>query len=383
MAQTIYLSFFAGLLLYFSCNVYGNEIMFSNTWAVKIRGGNFTLLEKLALIHGFVNETQVVSDYYTFDQRMVPFRSSSPRNDVLDKLLAEPEVLWAEQQVLQPYRLYSSITFNDPRWKDQWYMRRTDLPTYNVQQVWNMGFTGKGIVVAVVDEGLEKNHRELQQNFDPKASFDFIENDNDPSSSDPIDSVSHGNNCAGVIAAVANNSYCGVGIAYSANISGIRILDNKLTDALKAKGLGFRQDYVDIYSNSWGPEDNGYGVAEIGVMTEKVIRKGAIEGRRGRGSMYVFGAGNGGYSKDSCSFNGLINSIYTIGITGVNKDGSVPRYGERCPGIMAVTYSKEIFTRADKVITASHYGECTDRFSGSSAATAMASGLIALALESK
>ena len=60
-------------------------------------------------------------------------------------------------------------------------------------------------------------------------------------------------------------------------VLGIRILDNELTDALKAKGLGFRQDYVDIYSNSWGPEDNGYGVAEIGVMTEKVIRKGAME----------------------------------------------------------------------------------------------------------
>ena len=28
-----------------------------------------------------------------------------------------------------------------------------------------MGFTGKGVVVAVVDEGLEKNHPELKQNF--------------------------------------------------------------------------------------------------------------------------------------------------------------------------------------------------------------------------
>ena len=78
-----------------------------------------------------------------------------------------------------------------------------------------------------------------------------------------------------------------------------------------------------------------------------------LQGRRGHGSIYVFGAGNGGFSKDSCSFNGLINSIYTIGITGVNKDGSVPRYGERCPGIMAVTYSKDIFTRADKVVSIS------------------------------
>lgn len=61
MAQTIYLSFFTGLLLYSSCIVYGNEVMFSNTWAVKIRGGDFTLLEKLALKHAFVNGTQVSS----------------------------------------------------------------------------------------------------------------------------------------------------------------------------------------------------------------------------------------------------------------------------------------------------------------------------------
>lgn len=34
-----------------------------------------------------------------------------------------------------------------------------------------MGFTGKGIVVAVVDQGLEKYHPELQQNF---VSFELL-----------------------------------------------------------------------------------------------------------------------------------------------------------------------------------------------------------------
>lgn len=34
-------------------------------------------------------------------------------------------------------------------------------------------------------------------------------------------SISHGIKCAGIIAAVANNSFCGVGIAYSARIGGI------------------------------------------------------------------------------------------------------------------------------------------------------------------
>ena len=60
----------------------------------------------------------------------------------------------------------------------------------------------------------------------------------------------------------------------------------------------------------------------------------------------MFAAGNGGrFVKDCCAFNGYVNSIYTIAITGINRDGSVPSYGERCPGIMAVTYSKSTFGR--------------------------------------
>ena len=33
-------------------------------------------------------------------------------------------------------------------------------------------------------------------------------------------STSHGNKCAGIIAGEANNAFCGVGIAYNANIGG-------------------------------------------------------------------------------------------------------------------------------------------------------------------
>ena len=34
---------------------------------------------------------------------------------------------------------------------------------------------------------------------------------------------------------------------------------------------------MDIYSCSWGPDDNGFEVAEAGVMTEEVLRKGTLE----------------------------------------------------------------------------------------------------------
>lgn len=64
--------------------------------------------------------------------------------------------------------------------------------------------------------------------------------------------------------------------------SGVRILhQGELTDALQAKGLGFRQDYVDIYSSSWGPVDDGMTVGGSGVLTEEALKQGALQARIG------------------------------------------------------------------------------------------------------
>ena len=46
--------------------------------------------------------------------------------------------------------------------------------------------------------------------------------------------------------------------------------------------------------------------------------------------------------QNSCAYDGYVNSIYTIAINGVNKDGSRPSYAEECPAIMATTYSSDM-----------------------------------------
>ena len=56
MAWKILLSFVIEMSLFFTFDVYGSGVRFSNTWAVKVRGGG---IEKIAYKHGFVNETQV------------------------------------------------------------------------------------------------------------------------------------------------------------------------------------------------------------------------------------------------------------------------------------------------------------------------------------
>lgn len=54
---------------------------------------------------------------------------------------------------------------------------------------------------------------------DPAASYDINGNDSDPMPQDNGDNK-HGTRCAGEVAAVAFNNYCGVGVAYNASIGG-------------------------------------------------------------------------------------------------------------------------------------------------------------------
>lgn len=81
--------------------------------------------------------------------------------------------------------------------------------------------------------------------------------------------------CAGEVASAANNNMCGVGVAYNSRIGGVRMLDGDVTDAIEAWSLGLARDFIDIYSSSWGPDDDGRTVDGPGPMAKKAFREGA------------------------------------------------------------------------------------------------------------
>ena len=59
---------------------------------------------------------------------------------------------------------------------------------------------------------------------------------------------------------------------------GIRIFSKSITDKIE-NGLGYKRDKIDIYSNSWGPSDNGRSVIGPGLKGKRALKQGALEVR--------------------------------------------------------------------------------------------------------
>lgn len=53
------------------------------------------------------------------------------------------------------------------------------------------------------------------------------------------------------------------------------MLDGTITDRVEAESLNFNQNYIDIYSGSWGPDDTGHIYEGPGRMASEAFHKGA------------------------------------------------------------------------------------------------------------
>lgn len=113
----------------------------------------------------------------------------------------------------------------------------------------------------------------------------------------------------------------------------------------------------------------------------------AGQGRKGKGSIFVWASGNGGRHTDSCNCDGYTNSIFTLSISSATQGGYKPWYLEECSSTLASTYSsgtpgndKSVATvDMDAKLRPDHI--CTVEHTGTSASAPLAAGIAALALE--
>lgn len=363
---------------------------FSNTWAVHVDPPTKEVADRVAKKHGFINIGKIgnIPGHYHFKHIDIAEKRDTIARHKTNLLEQEDNVRYAVQQkILERFKRDEIPT--DPYIKDMWYILNTGQASgpagvdMNIVPVWKNNITGKGVVISVLDDGLDRTHPDLEANYDAQASSDLNDNDNDPSPRDSDPDNCHGTRCAGEAAAVANNGVCGAGVAYNAKIGGVRMLDGQATDALEASALGFRGDHIDIYINCWGPKDDGKTFGKPGPMAAKALRLGAEKGRNNLGSIFVWATGNGGLTDDDCNCDGYTTSIFTISIGCIGDHGLSAYYTEKCSSTLAVTFNGASHKEGheNKMVTTDLYHQCTEEFKGTSASAPLAAGLIALTLE--
>ena len=411
-----------------------DEQLYHNQFAVLIPDGE-TAAGELAAKHGFTSLGQIgdLENYFLFEHPRISKRSAEPSDDHARMLSEEPRVEWIQQQTerrrakrdenlvdevvsgnekLRKRPLWDSIfeeeenrddlrehtqvkrqnTFipaaGDPMFRSQWHLNNGARNGFdmNVKPAWKRGYTGKGVVVTILDDGIQTNHPDLVTNYDPRASTDINGNDHDPMPQDNGDNK-HGTRCAGEVAAAAFNGFCGMGVAFNASIGGVRMLDGVVNDAVEARALSLNPDHIDIYSASWGPEDDGKTVDGPGPLAKRAFLNGVVRGRHGKGSIFVWASGNGGRHLDNCNCDGYTNSIFTLSISSATQGGYRPWYLEECSSTLATTYSSGT-PRQDGSITTTDQDArlrpehlCTDSHTGTSASAPIAAGVCALALD--
>jgi thermitase len=187
----------------------------------------------------------------------------------IEKLKKDPNVEYAEPN----YYLHASYTPNDPYFSTRQYgPQKIQAP-----QAWDIA-EGSGAKIAIVDTGVQSNHPDLAGKV--VGGWDFVDND-----STPQDGNGHGTHCAGIAAAVTNNSTGIAGTAPKASILAVRVLNNSGsgTWTAVANGITYAADQgADVISLSLGGTVGNSGLQQ------------AVDYAWSKGSVVVAAAGNAG-----------------------------------------------------------------------------------------
>lgn len=211
----------------------------------------------------------------------------------------------------------------------------------NVSGAWDLGFTGKGVTVAVVDSGVQSLHPDISANYNPNLSFNILGGTAGGGPGGTTAGDAHGTAVAGLIAAVGDNDIGMTGVAYNATLASLRLLSGAaattpLTDLQIAQAFSRNNGLIDIYNHSWGPSSpatNPRQVEALGPLSATALRLSATQGRNGLGNIHVVAAGNDAGPAFSPGFGlignrnsggsvQMVNSRFTIAVSAVDHDGS-------------------------------------------------------------
>ncbi|MEE9554062.1 MAG: IPTL-CTERM sorting domain-containing protein [candidate division Zixibacteria bacterium] len=198
--------------------------------------------------------------------------------EIIRELISYDEVKFSEPSI---------ISYNDEAWtpndtyfNSQWALRNTGhvytcqscspLLDHDIdaQTGWDYGRGDPGVVISIIDTGMDLTHPDLAANLLPRNGhdWDFADTDNSPD-----DEGNHGTACSGIAAAVANNNIGVAGIANQCRIMPLRINLTSGYNQNRADAINYatsrRPDFDGlILSNSWIMSSGDYSAVHDAIV---------------------------------------------------------------------------------------------------------------------
>ena len=232
-----------------------------------------------------------------------------------------------------------------------------------LDNAWEMQYTGEGIKVAVVDGGVVYMHEDLAL----AVSLENMEAyDGADGNFNPFDG--HGTGMAGIIAA-RHDDVGTRGIAPDSTIYSLRMRRFLSNDEELQQAMLFRHDEVAVSNNSWGLAWINAPNSKRPVIEQQLLT-GISEGYSGKGVSYVFGVSN----HQNSNFSDLENYYGSMAVCGVDSNGSFSETSESNP----MGYGFNIWVCAPHTTVAATKHNYYRTWAGTSVSTAITSGVVAL-----
>jgi hypothetical protein len=303
----------------------------------------------------------------------------------------------------------------DRYFTNQWYLDQRDGDgvrfgaDLNARGAWTRT-KGEGVIVAIVDDGVELAHRDLAPNALQELHYDFernVTNGNHRTTQDM-----HGTATAGLVIAALNNVGI-VGVAPAAKFASWIVyptnqLPNRdviLPEKL-AKVFTYQTNTVQVQMHNWS--DVGAGLRFFGptLIESEAISNAITFGRQGKGIVMVRPAGNvhadastGDWFGRNVNDDAFASDPRVITVAAARNDGRVTSYSSRGAPILVAGLSGDLAQGFPNVFTTDRIGtlgfnpvtfptepELSDYvfgsfgFTGTSASAPMVSGICALIL---